>query len=231
MARNYGTKRSSRQKGSVPQQFLVISVTFLLGYLTATVFDIERISQWIKNQVLATQDLQQPSIKSEPKHTQIPAKPKFEFYTLLANEKARQQANKSSNGAENHATTNPARASATVAVAAAEAMTHAVQESSKKNTSSVNPAQKTIGINPLTAKSSKGVYLVQVASFKQRRDAEQMKGMLTLKGFDVNVVTISYAGANWFRVVVGPFTNRNLAQRAQFSLAKNERLRGMVIGG
>ena len=55
MAREYGNRRSSRQRGGAPHQFLVVIVTFLLGYLTATLFDVETISHWMNTQVLAHQ--------------------------------------------------------------------------------------------------------------------------------------------------------------------------------
>ena len=56
-----------------------------------------------------------------------------------------------------------------------------------------------------------------------------MKGLLTLKGFSVSIVSINdVSRGSWFRVVVGPYPNRNLAQKAQIDLAKNERLHGMV---
>ena len=89
---------------------------------------------------------------------------------------------------------------------------------------------KTVDRRPLSQPpASKGHYAVQVASFKMRKDAEHMKGMLTLKGFDVHVVPVSHAQGNWFRVVVGPYSNRDSAQKAQLSLARNERLRGMLV--
>ena len=55
-----------------------------------------------------------------------------------------------------------------------------------------------------------------------------MKGLLILKGFDVHVVPVTHARGNWFRVVVGPYPNRDLAQKAQLTLARNARLNGMV---
>ncbi|KTC80391.1 Sporulation domain-containing protein [Legionella cherrii] len=80
--------------------------------------------------------------------------------------------------------------------------------------------------------TEKGKFLVQVASFKARKDAEQMKGSLILKGFGAYIIPVSHpVKGNWFRVVVGPYSNRALAQQAQVTLARNERLNGMVTRG
>ena len=59
-----------------------------------------------------------------------------------------------------------------------------------------------------------------------------MKGKLILKGFDVYIIPVNHATkGNWFRVVIGPYSNRVLAQQAQINLAKNERLNGMITTG
>lgn len=232
MAKDYGSKRSSRQRGSTPQQFLVIIVTFLLGYLTASVFDVGTISQWMNSQVLAHHQVKQPPPpKATAQQSQLPPKPKFEFYTLLANEKAGATAQANVNTASNHQTNTAIRVSPTQpvshgAVVAANA-THAQSKTNPVKNQQPTPV-KVADAKPANPRESKGNYLVQVASFKMRQDAEHMKGMLILKGFNVNVVPVSQARGNWFRVVVGPYSNRGLAEKAQLSLARNERLRGMV---
>lgn len=228
MARDYGNKRTSRQRGGA-QQFLVIIVTFLLGYLTASVFDVTTISQWLNTQVLAQHAKQAPA-KSEP-HVQIPPKPKFEFYTLLANEKGATQPN--THAANHAAATVKASAQATPTATGTAAVTTAVNNSVKPRVDAKQPAVvKVAEGKPLApVPGGKSNYSVQVAAFKTRQDAEHMKGLLILKGFDVAVVPVTNARGNWFRVVVGPYPNRVLAQKAQVNLARNEHLRGMVTGG
>jgi cell division protein FtsN len=227
MARQYGNKRSSRQRGSVPQQFLVVIVTFLLGYLTASVFDVGTISHWINTQVLAYQQEKQQPVKAEKQQAQLPPKPKFEFYTLLANEKVAGTTTQSN--ANGRPVRPSAAASATQAASTAAVTTAAVHHATKQplNSQQRIPAKVAEARPSSSAQVSKGAYLVQVASFKARQDAEHMKGMLILKGFNVNVVPTQARGG-WFRVVVGPYSNRALAQKAQETLARNERLRGMV---
>lgn len=231
MARNYSNKRSSRQNGSAPHQFLVVIVTFLLGYFTASVFDLKTISHWMNTQVLAHHEVKEQPINSTAQQAQIPPKPKFEFYTLLANEKAGGVTQSKVNAAANHAANAPAPVPSTQPTSSTAAVTtHSSTKLNSPSPQQTAPVKIAVEKHSSSAQVSKGTYLVQVASFKARQDAEHMKGLLILKGFNVSVVPVSQARGNWFRVVVGPYSNRDLAQKAQVSLAKNERLRGMVVG-
>ncbi|WP_298625488.1 SPOR domain-containing protein [uncultured Legionella sp.] len=236
MARDYGTRRTTRQKGSAPHQLLVIAVTFLLGYLTATFFDVQTVSTWLNTQVLAGHEQQQPT-KPEPQQAQIPPKPKFEFYTLLANDKSAAQsaAHSNANRPAQVKTATPSAPTSSPTVNGAAAITTAARNTAvKPNANALHQpaAVKVAEGKALTpAPVTKGNFMVQVAAFKARQDAEHMKGLLILKGFNVNVVPVTNTQGNWFRVVVGPYSNKGLAQQAQTTLAKTERLRGMVTGG
>ncbi len=86
MAKDYGNRRAARRNRG-PHQFLVIIVTFLFGYITASFLDVQTISQWVNTQVLAQHDDEKAPTKVAQEHKQVPPKPKFEFYTLLANER------------------------------------------------------------------------------------------------------------------------------------------------
>lgn len=260
MAREYSNKRSSRSRGGAPH-LLVITVIFLLGYLAASFFDFETVSHWVNTQVLAYHEMKKVPAKPEtPKQAVNPPKPKFEFYTLLANEKtAGSQPN-------NHAATQPATANAnpvttvqpttantntaptamTVTAKAtvpalganmvAAASTTATSAQVRLNATRQQPVPQNTAMSAKLASASaaavKGNFLVQVASFKARQDAEHMKGNLILKGFSVYIIPVSHPiKGNWFRVVVGPYANRGLAQQAQVTLARNERLNGMITTG
>ncbi|HAT1595829.1 TPA: SPOR domain-containing protein [Legionella pneumophila] len=231
MAKDYGNRRTSRRNKG-PHQFLVIIVTFLFGYLTASFFDIQMISQWVSTQVLAYYDAEKAPTKVAQEHKQVPPKPKFEFYTLLANERGPVSQAANQQNTANH----PADKSSTPLQKTTNTVTAAVNTSVKSTIANPMP-QTTVkvaeGKPTTTQQPNKGAYLVQVASFKARQDAEQMKGMLILKGFDVSVVPVTQAQGNWFRVVVGPYPNKALAQKAQMNLAKTEHLNGMVrsVGG
>jgi cell division protein FtsN len=218
MGREYHSKRSSRARKGGLSQLLVVTVTFVLGYLTASVFDMERLTAWVNTQLLAHQELALSANKPKTQEAAIAPKPKFEFYTLLANEKVA-NSQPVTNTAVNQQPTKLAVATAIQAVA-----TNAVTATTGQQVAKI--------INKQPEVTAKGAYSVQVASFKARHDAEHMKGLLTLKGFNVHVVPINDATrGNWFRVVVGPYSNRILAQRAQFDLAKREHLSGMLTAG
>lgn len=117
MAREYGNRRSSRSRGGAPHQLLVITVTFILGYLTASFFDFQTLSHWVNDQVLAHNEIKKEPSKSEPRHAAvIPPKPKFEFYTLLTNEKVpSSQSNPNTAAAAQPASSNGTTPAATAA--------------------------------------------------------------------------------------------------------------------
>lgn len=251
MGRKYKNKQTSKQSGGAPHQLLVIIVTFLLGYFTAVVFDIGTVSHWVNTQVLSHKTEPRKAPKEE--QAAISAKPKFEFYTLLANEKT---------AASNQASQANAQATAGAAKSA-QPVAHATQANATTNTgavvvshaaSSTAPAVLTQKTSPATktqlskdlnaamvphmpperpqaaaATISTGSFGIQVASFRTQKDAEHMRGVLALKGFSVHVVPVSQPRGNWYRVVVGPYSNKALAQKTQGTLARNERLQGMVI--
>ncbi len=247
MGREYNTKRSGRAHTSAPQQILVMAVCFLLGYFTATVFDVDAISHWVNAQVLAHHEARKEAPKPQAgRQAAIPPKPKFEFYTLLTNEKVPNSQQAAGNTAAAHPAANTTTtATATAAVAAAPNATVTTAQTAVAATtvtaSAPKPAVAKIQgpapariaeARPVAPAASRGAFSVQVAAFKARRDAEQMKGSLTLKGFNVSVIPINHATKGiWYRVVVGPYANRSLAQRAQVDLARNSRLRGMVTAG
>ncbi|ARB93655.1 SPOR domain-containing protein [Legionella longbeachae] len=244
MAREYNNKRSSRSRGGASHHFLLITVIFLLGYLAASFFDFDTIMHWVNTQVLAHHDAKKESAKPEtPKQAVIPPKPKFEFYTLLANDKSSgSQPNNATTATQttSAANTNPATTAVTAASTATVSVSNAVTAASTPPQVKLNPSQasqpsapaRAIAGKPASVPVERGNYLVQVASFKARQDAEHMKGALILKGFSVYIIPVSHPSkGNWFRVVVGPYSNRGLAQQAQVNLARNERLNGMITTG
>lgn len=225
MARDYGSRRKSRS--SAPQQLLVVILTFLLGYFAASIADIKTIATWVGEQVASHNEQMQPIDKSRTQTVQAPQKPKFEFYTLLTDEKG----NRTNAVSTKTAPATKNLQSATVTLPGSSAIAQAANNAAKP---AVVAGAKVTEAKPERLNApAKGIFLVQVAAFKERRDAEHMKGSLILKGFDVNVVAVSKPQGNWYRVVVGPYPNKMSAQKAQMNLAKTERLHGMVthIGG
>jgi cell division protein FtsN len=95
MSREYGRKRPMRRSHAGSRQFLLVLLAFLIGYLTASMFDFASLSHWVNAQWLGQQN---PTIKLatevSPEHKPPLPKPKFEFYTLLANGRSAQPVQK-----------------------------------------------------------------------------------------------------------------------------------------
>jgi cell division protein FtsN len=64
-------------------------------------------------------------------------------------------------------------------------------------------------------------YLLQVGSFKQSKDAEQLKARLALLGIVARVQTVTVNEATWHRVRIGPVTGARKADDLRNQLAKN----------
>ncbi|MCY0967375.1 SPOR domain-containing protein [Parathalassolituus penaei] len=64
-------------------------------------------------------------------------------------------------------------------------------------------------------------FLVQVSSFRTSADAENQRANLLLIGLSAWTSSSVVNGATWYRVYVGPFSDRNSAARAQSTLASH----------
>ncbi len=58
------------------------------------------------------------------------------------------------------------------------------------------------------------VYHVQVASFRNLEDAEQLRARLLLENYPVQTASSDAKGERWYRVVLGPFQRKIDASRA-----------------
>ncbi|MDX1836392.1 SPOR domain-containing protein [Legionella taurinensis] len=228
MARDYGRKgTNSRHKSSAPRQFLWIIASFLSGYLAATVFDVTSLSNWINKNVLAEQEKTAAPAPAVVKHDERP-KPKFEFYTLLSKDNSAPVINHSS-------TTAPAAAKPMTGPGTTPTQTAAGQSVGQAAVHAGQPAVAVVESKPvLDAKPAAPMaqahesYLVQVAAFNRRQDAERLKALLVLKGFDVSITTVVQNRTNWFRVIIGPFHSRSEAEKAQTDVARTERIKGII---
>src|ERR1700733_11995661 len=147
MAKDY-RRRQVRSKSSTPRHLLWMLISFVCGYLTATVFDFTSLSSWINTQLLAQQK-PKPKIESSRKARELP-KPKFEFYTLLTKDQ-----------------TAPASSVAQPSTLPAPPAAVVPQTATNPALAGIKPAETKL---PATSKvNNKSSYLVQVASFKQRQ--------------------------------------------------------------
>jgi cell division protein FtsN len=234
---NYGKKNATRRSSGLSGQLVLILCAFIVGYYCSNM-DFSKLSHWLKTTVLAEQ---QPQLIAKPREQQanLP-KPKFEFYTLLANG---QSAVDTSKPAVTQASSNVQSALNVQPAANNVQISSANQGATPAKNNTVTPIDLTVTQKlplhaPLTAaletKASnpvvmpKDTYLIQVGSFKNLHEAERMKAALILKGFEVRVVAVSQQRMNWYRVNIGPFASRSQALKAQSEFARSEHITGMI---
>lgn len=216
--------RLSQRGGTMSNQWMSLLITFLLGYFTASVFDLKTIVHWVNTQILAEQAINKSKTVAPQKAEATVSKQKFEFYTLLTHDKDGKQHHV--NEASKTPQGSPATSGSSTGNGTTTLAQNAVQSAPTapiRDIASKTPPQPTS-----TPAHLKNTYLIQVASFKAKNDADQMKGILTLKGLDVTVIPVSNDKGNWFRVIIGPYPNRESAQKVQSLLAKNEHIKGII---
>ena len=64
-------------------------------------------------------------------------------------------------------------------------------------------------------------YILQAAAFQKPQDADALKAKLILEGLDTNIQPFNKNGENWYRVLVGPFTNPAKMAQAKATLAQH----------
>ncbi|AHE67865.1 SPOR domain-containing protein [Legionella oakridgensis] len=216
MAKDYRKKGKSSSNGWLRQMTLVL-MSFFCGYLSASLFNFTQASAWVEDHFFSKhkeQAISQPS----KQQAQLP-RPKLEFYTLLAKEQSAvpSAVNPQVANAINTSSNTAAKASATTAKVVEASSAFQKEMANKPATEKVTPA--------VVHKES---YLVQVASFRKREDAERMKASLILKGFSVNVMAVVNQQIHWYRVIIGPFSSRIQAEKAQVEVARSEHITGMI---
>lgn len=70
-----------------------------------------------------------------------------------------------------------------------------------------------------TATTSSQKFRLQAGSFRNITDADRLKATLTLNGMNVQIESADIRGEPWYRVFVGPFSDRSKMNAAQDSLA------------
>lgn len=222
MAGNYRKKQAARRQGRFLGQTLFAFVFFIAGYLSASLYGLTNLSSWVGAHLFANNSSQM-IIKTSTQAAALP-KPKFEFYTLLANEKV--AGSVPASAPVKVATLTPSATSVSPPPATQAAKSVALPLHAPLSATEM-PRVAAAEKNQIPAIASDS-YLVQVGSFRSMHEAERMKASLVMKGFDVNIATINQQRVNWYRVIIGPFASRTQAQLAQQSFARQEHIVGMV---
>jgi cell division protein FtsN len=191
------TPRAMPRRASNKRFLMGAMLAFLGGYVLACFYSPMAIKALFEPKALVTP----PAMNATTMNTVTLPKPKFEFYTLLTQEK----------------TVAKIKPSPEKAVPEKAAPQTPVSEKIVSET-----AVRT------EAPGSKYTYLVQLASFQRQEDAEQLKANLIMRGFDARIKTASQSGGVWHRVVLGPFVSRQVAEKTQADIVKSEHISGII---
>ena len=226
MAGNYKKKNTTRRRSNILGQLLLAAVFFIAGYISASLYDLTNLSAWVGTHLLAktTSKMLIPT----QEQANVAPKPKFEFYTLLANEQVAGSAPPTSSVqptalAENSQPALPLVKNTIAPAPAPLASPAAVVAANTVALQAPLPEKK---LAPIV--NNRDAYLIQVASFKSMSEAEHMKASLTMKGFDVNIAMVNQQRVNWYRVIIGPFASREQAQQMLVTFARREHITGMI---
>jgi len=162
-----------------------LALSFVCGYMLAWFYSPELLTTWFQTHVSQGSSVEASGVDV----AELP-KPKFEFYTLLTQDKTKPR------DVTLPLVTTPPKAAVAPAVVEAENQTKP--------------------------------YILQLASFQRREDAEHMLAGLVMRGFEANINTTTQQGAAWHRVVMGPFASRLQAEKVQGTIAKSEHISGIV---
>jgi cell division protein FtsN len=247
MAKQYYRKKktTTQRAHQVVPQMLLLGTGFVLGYLTGSAFSFTESMAWVRTHVLAEAKTV-PATTSEAAHKQgaIP-KPKFEFYTLLANDHAEEIPD------THHTAQAPVALTVTPSHVAPQSTLNVAQSVDLSDTTATPPAPLDLTVTQklpllhtpaviatrmdtrvdtrqMPSTMSTGLYTVQVASFRWLPEAERMKNQLVRKGFDVTIMRSPQGQLNWYRVMIGPFSSRVDAEHAQLIFSAREHVRGMI---
>lgn len=95
------------------------------------------------------------------------------------------------------------------------------QESSKHQTKTGTASKTAQTQHDMTKKSSlSAAYYVQLAAFARFRDADNLKGKLLLQGYKPAVKSKKVGDKTWYRVILGPFSSKQAAEKANKQLKK-----------
>lgn len=228
-----GRKVTTRRRQNVVMGSRMFSfVTLVMGYLLASVFDINQLSAWIsKNLLTQTNPVKTAQLQS----TALP-KPKFEFYTLLTKE----QSSIPSATPTHPAPTVVAKPSLPPTVESnlpsANAVSKPVSAPIDLTVTQKLPlhapfvvsAAQQPKVMPTPKPVAGGKYTIQVASFRNSREAEKMRTVLTSRGFPTLITSMTQQRVTWYRVLIGPFDSITDAQRVHRDFAQRQGINGMI---
>jgi cell division protein FtsN len=186
---------------------IVAFAIFIVGIKVGIQVERERVR--IVEEVPATQSMNRDKKEAAGKNTQekvaLPGEKKdenmqFTFYDTLTRKEGDQKKGKEEKAGKEHTTV-----------------------AEKKSESPAKAAK-------VAAATTKELYFVQIASFKEKERAEGLKGKLTKKGYTVQVLPTQVEGKGlWYRVRVGGYASLKEAQTIQKKITVEEKIEGTKV--
>lgn len=209
---------------------LWVFAAFVLGYAAASYYDMAHVIRFIQTVQMHSKVINKALPIALNTQTLEPPKPNFEFYTLLTKAKhgyKREQAPVSMASAQQAAKHELAEAPQAHEPRQPPLPAATVLGSVSVAANEHQPAAARAEEIPSHA-AKKESYLIQVAAFSRRDDAEKLKASLLLKGYDVSIVAYKQPNAYWFRVIIGPYGSRTEAERIHGTMARRDHIYGMI---
>lgn len=223
MSKDYSRRRQTRQKPDAPKRLVAIVSAFLCGYLVANVFDFTSLTTWVNKNILAGKNGAAP-VEVKVARKEAP-KPKFEFYTLLSKDSTVAPTNRPLPQVPVAIHKPIAPSSPQPGTVTAHVITPATVITASHATKAALDKKM---VTTATSAAVRESYLIQIASFNKRQDAEHLKASLVLRGFNVFVSTVERQAVMWYRVTIGPFNSRNDAEKAQIVVRQSEHMNGII---
>jgi len=226
MGRDYTPRRGSRQKEKTSLGSLVKGL--LLGIVVATIsfLVVSQSNTWwpalkaeMTNQALSVLNTSTDSQKVTTQNKQA-QKPKFDFYTILPEMEAAVPTQPVAQPpAANAAPTPPPVVNTTLQ----PVVTPAQSPATTNTTASAAPNAIKPTAEPRVS------YMLQLASFKNYADADQLKAKLSLSGFRVSIQTVDIGnGEQWHRVRTGPYDSLSAAEEHRRQL-QEQKINSIVL--
>lgn len=226
MARQHYNNTSRRQKPQNRGQFILVMISFVTGYLSSSIMNINQLGNWLNENmnINESQAVKVASVGSAKVVAKNTASPKLEFYTMLTKEPK----GSVPVGTELSKMVIPKHDDAPVAPLDLSV--------SKPQNLAVKPVEVQAA-KPIMVKSPESVassgtkktfFVVQLASFRYQEQADRLRAKLLLKGFDAKISEARQGNAHLFRVMLGPYASLSEAQKAKVIFQAKEHSSGMI---
>lgn len=147
-----------------------------------------------------------PAPTNRPNPTQASSSAKLESPASVSEESPSEQPLR--------APESPAQAASKAPAASRQAVAEWVEQPAVQPSAPAIESSKTIVEKPVPR-----AYLLQIGAYKNFADADRVKAVLTMMGFDVSLQSYQVAAQTYHRVVVGPFGSKQEALSAQSQLS------------